>query len=135
MYAIFEDGSRQFMVEEGDIVDVDFREAEVGSQIEFDRVLLFHTGDDARLGRPLVAGAKIIAEVLDHPSIKTHIQKYRRRKNYRRTKGHRQYMMSVGIVELALAGWERPPDEELPEDETDGGEEGGEEEEGGETEE
>lgn len=127
MYAIFEDGSRQFMVEEGDIVQVDFREAEVGSQVEFDRVLLFHTGDDARIGKPVVSGAKVVAEVLDHPSTKTLTQKFRRRKNYRRFKGHRQHFLSVGIVELVLPGWERPKSEEKPE-ESEEGSEGGEEE-------
>jgi large subunit ribosomal protein L21 len=129
MYAIFEDGARQFMVEEGDIVQVDFREMEIGSRVEFDRVLLFHTGEEARLGQPAVAGAKVIAEVVDYPSTKTQIQKYRRRKNYRRAKGHRQYFLAVEIVELILAGWERPADQEPPEDETDTGEEGAEEEE------
>lgn len=122
MYAIFEDGSRQFMVEEGDIVEVDFREAEVGSQIEFDRVLLFHTGTDARIGQPVVAGAKVVAEVLEETSIKTSIQKFRRRKNYRRFTGHRQPFLAVGIAELVLAGWERPAPEETPDQEENGNE-------------
>jgi large subunit ribosomal protein L21 len=112
MYAIFEDGARQFMVEEGDVVQVDFREVEVGGRVEFDRVLLFHTGDEARVGQPTVAGARVIAEVLDHPSTKTYIQKFRRRKNYRRFRGHRQYFMEVGIVEITMPGWERPASEE-----------------------
>ena len=115
MYAIFEDGARQFMVEEGDVVQVDFREVEVGERVEFDRVLLFHTGDAARVGQPLVAGAKVIAEVLDHPSTKTYIQKFRRRKNYRRFRGHRQYFMEVGIVEITMPGWERPASDDQSE--------------------
>ena len=126
MYAIFEDGSRQFMVEEGDIVEVDFRDAEVGSSIEFDRVLVFNTGDEARIGQPLVAGAKVVAEVLELTSEKTVIQKFRRRKNYRRLKGHRQPFLAVGIAELVLAGWQRPPEPEKKEQEEEG--EGGSEE-------
>jgi large subunit ribosomal protein L21 len=129
MYAIFEDGARQYMVEEGDVVQVDFRELEVGSSIEFDRVLLFDTGDKARIGQPLVAGAKVIGEVLDHPSTKTQIQKFRRRKNYRRFKGHRQFFLEVGIAELVLAGWQRPVSEPEPEEPEDTGEEEIEEEE------
>jgi large subunit ribosomal protein L21 len=116
MYAIFEDGARQYMVEEGDVVQVDFRELDVGSSVEFDRVLLFHTGDEAKIGKPLVTGAKVIAEVLDHPSTKTQIQKFRRRKNYRRFKGHRQFFLEVGIAELVLAGWQRPVSEPEPEE-------------------
>jgi large subunit ribosomal protein L21 len=119
------------MVEEGDLVEVDFREVEAGAKIEFDRVLLFHTGDEAKLGQPLIAGAKVLATVVDHPSTKTYIQKYRRRKNYRRFKGHRQYFLAVEITELVLPGWERPVSQEKPEDEDDTGDEGNEEEESG----
>lgn len=112
IYAIFEDGSRQYMVEEGDVVRVDQREVGAGNQVEFDRVLLFQTGEEARIGQPLVEGAKVVAEVVDHPSVKTYIQKFRRRKNYRRLRGHRQHFTRVRILELVLPGWERPETEE-----------------------
>jgi len=97
MYAVFEDGSRQYRVSEGDIVQVDFREAEIGSSLEFQRVLLYHGGDDLQIGRPLVAGARVLGEVVDHPSTKLYIQHFRRRKNYRRLRGHRQHYTSVQI--------------------------------------
>jgi large subunit ribosomal protein L21 len=128
MYAIFEDGARQFMVEEGDVVQVDFREMEAGSRVEFDRVLLFHTGEQAKVGQPLLSGAKVIAEVIEHPSTKTYIQKYRRRKNYRRFKGHRQFFTAVEITELVLPGWERPKSETKPESARDTAAEGDEDE-------
>jgi large subunit ribosomal protein L21 len=97
MYAVFEDGSRQYRVSEGDVVQVDFREAEIGSPVEFQRVLLYRGGDDLQIGRPLVAGARVTAEVVDHPSTKLYIQHFRRRKNYRRLRGHRQHYTSVQI--------------------------------------
>ncbi len=103
MYAVFEDGSRQYRVSEGDVVDIDYRAGEPGSRLELGRVLLVQNGDDTRIGQPLVAGAKVEAEVVDHPTIKTYIQKFRRRKNYRRFTGHRQPFTSV-LIRAIVAG-------------------------------
>lgn len=90
MYAVFESGSRQYRVAEGDVVVVDFCDKEVGSSHEFDKVLLLKTNEGLTIGQPVVAGAKVLAEVLEHPSIKVTVQHFRRRKNYRRFRGHRQ---------------------------------------------
>jgi large subunit ribosomal protein L21 len=90
MYAVFEDGSRQYRVSEGSQIEVDFREADKGAQVTFDRVLLFASGDTVKIGQPTVAGATVVAEVLEQTSIKTRVQKFRRRKNYKRLRGHRQ---------------------------------------------
>ncbi|TMQ34212.1 MAG: 50S ribosomal protein L21 [Planctomycetota bacterium] len=90
MYAVFEDGSRQYRVSEGDKVKVDFREGEIGTRLEFDRVLLYQGTDGLNIGQPVIAGARIVADVVDHPSTKLYIQHFRRRKNYRRLRGHRQ---------------------------------------------
>jgi large subunit ribosomal protein L21 len=119
MNAIIEDGSRQYLVEEGDVIKLDYRAAEEGDQIELPRVLLYVNGDDLQIGRPSIEGARVLAEVIDHPSVKTYIQKFRRRKNYRRFKGHRQYFTEVLINHILLAGQEPPPpeQEESPADE------------------
>jgi large subunit ribosomal protein L21 len=109
MYAVFEDGSRQYRVSEGDVVQVDYREAEIGSGLEFERVLLYKGTDDIEIGRPLVAGARVLAEVVAHPSTKLYIQHFRRRKNYRRLRGHRQYYTSVQIRSILLPGAEAGP--------------------------
>jgi len=108
MYAVFEDGSRQYRVSEGDVVKLDFRDIEIGSHLEFPRVLLFHGGDDTRIGRPTVEGARVLGEVVDHPSIKLYIQHFRRRKNYRRLRGHRQPYTSVRIRSILLPGMSAP---------------------------
>lgn len=100
MYAVFEDGSRQYRVSTGDIVKLDHREAEVGAKLELDQVLLLKTDKALHVGQPRVAGAKVVVEVVGHPSIKHYIQKFRRRKNYRRLTGHRQHYVSVKIQEL-----------------------------------
>lgn len=106
MYAVFEDGSRQYRVSEGDLVQVDYREAEIGSRLEFERVLLYKGTDDVQIGRPLVAGVRVVAEVVSHPSTKLYIQHFRRRKNYRRLRGHRQHYTSVQIRSILLPGAE-----------------------------
>src|SRR5438094_778202 len=66
MYAVFEDGSRQYRVSEGDVVKVDYRAADVGSRVEFNRVLLYANGTDVNIGRPLVEGMRVVGDVVDH---------------------------------------------------------------------
>jgi len=112
MYAVFEDGSRQYRVSEGDVVRVDYRELETGSRVEFDRVLLHQGADGLKIGQPVVAGARILGEVVDHPSEKVFVQHFRRRKNYRRLRGHRQPYTAVRIRSILLPGMEAPVSEE-----------------------
>lgn len=108
MYAVFEDGSRQYRVSEGDLVQVDFRDVDEGARIEFPRVLLYQGKDDLKIGQPLVVGARVLGEVVDHPTIKSFIQKFRRRKTMRRFRGHRQPYTEVQIRSILLAGQEPP---------------------------
>jgi large subunit ribosomal protein L21 len=112
MYAVFEDGSRQYIVSAGDVLRVDFREAEIGDEVTFHRVLLYRNEADPQIGQPFLAGARVLAEVVDHPTQKYYIQHFRRRKNYRRFKGHRQPYLSVLITHILLAGQEPPEEEE-----------------------
>ena len=112
MYAVFQDGPRQYRVSEGDVVRVDFRDAESGAKLEFDRVLLYQGTDGVKIGRPTVAGARVVGEVVDHPSEKIFVQHFRRRKNYRRLRGHRQPYTAVRIRSILLPGMEAPAKEE-----------------------
>lgn len=111
MYAVFEDGSHQYRVSEGDRVQLDHREADVGARLEFNRVLLYQSNEDVRLGQPTVEGVRVLAEVVDHPSTKVYVQHFRRRKNYRRLRGHRQPYTLVQIRSILLPGQEPPPPE------------------------
>lgn len=104
MYAVIEDGSRQYRVQEGDVVKLDYRDVAVGTQLEFNRVLLFQKDTEAQIGQPVITGAKVVGEVIQHPSTKLYIQHFRRRKNYRRLKGHRQPYTSVRIRSIVLPG-------------------------------
>jgi large subunit ribosomal protein L21 len=100
MYAIFEDGSRQYRVEEGSVVVIDYRDVKPGDTLELTRVLLLQDGDAARIGQPVVDGARIVTEVVDLPTQKTITQKFKRRKNYRRLKGHTQPYVRVRVKQI-----------------------------------
>jgi large subunit ribosomal protein L21 len=109
MYAVFEDGSRQYRVSEGEVVKVDYREVEVGQRVEFPRVLLHQGADGLKIGQPLVEGVRVVGEVVEHPSTKVYVQHFRRRKNYRRLRGHRQWYTAVRVSHILPAGVEAPP--------------------------
>lgn len=98
MYAIIADGGRQYRVEEGQLLVVDYRDVESGSEIRFDRVLAVSGDAGVKIGTPMVTGATVTAEVLgpEHGP-KLTVQKFRRRKNYRRRTGHRQIHTRVKI--------------------------------------
>ena len=102
MYAIFEDGSHQFRVSEGDRIVVDRRQGDPGSELVFSKVLLVAGPDGATIGTPVVEGARVVAKVVDQfRDKKIIIQKFRRRKNMRRRNGHRQPHTRVRITSVA----------------------------------
>jgi large subunit ribosomal protein L21 len=114
MYAIVEDGSRQYRVEAGSTITLDYREAEAGKRIELGHVLLLSGGAETQIGQPLVDGARVLAEVVDFPRVKTMTQKFRRRKNYRRLKGHTQPYVRVKVTHILRAGEPTPPEPPKP---------------------
>jgi large subunit ribosomal protein L21 len=121
MYAVFEDGSRQYRVSEGDLLLVDFRDVAKGSRLTFDKVLLYRNGDELQIGQPLLTGARVVADVTrrpteddPNPSVKVYVQKFRRRKNYRRLKGHTQPHVRVKVTHILKAGEATPPEAPKP---------------------
>ncbi len=110
MYAIIEDGSRQYRVEPNGSVVIDYREVAIGDSIELGRVLLYQSGADTLIGQPVVEGARVLGVVTELPKKKTVIQKFRRRKNYRRLKGHTQPYIRVQVKHILKPG-EQPPAE------------------------
>jgi len=104
MYAIIGDGGRQYKVEEGQELNVDFRDLHVGDEVKFDRVLAISSGETLSLGKPTVDGASVTAEVIGvKQSEKLTVQKFRRRKNSRRKTGHRQLHTRVRIGKIQSA--------------------------------
>ena len=96
-FAIIRTGGKQFSVEKGATVRVPSLETEVGESVELE-VLAFGEGAETRLGSPLVDGAKVMATVVDHGRApKIVVFKKKRRKHYKRTKGHRQGYTTLKI--------------------------------------
>jgi large subunit ribosomal protein L21 len=103
MYAIIEDGHRQFKVEEGQQLDIDYRQAPAGDLVKFDRVLAYRDESGLKIGRPTVESATVTAKVVSVvQGPKLVIQKARRRKNFRRRTGHRQIFTRVVIERIMV---------------------------------
>ena len=101
MYAIFEDGSRQYRAEAGKLIVLDFREGlKEGDTLELPNVLLVGKDGGASIGVPHVAGAKVLATVIGFPTVKTMTQKFRRRKASKRLRGHTQPHIRVRIESI-----------------------------------
>lgn len=101
MYAIIEDSGTQFKVTSGDRIRIDRPYDENTKTVTFDRVLLIGGDGAAKLGTPLVAGATVTADVIRlAKGPKLDIQKYKRRKGYSRTWGHRQKYTEVKITDI-----------------------------------
>jgi large subunit ribosomal protein L21 len=95
-YAIIRSGGKQFRVEEGQKVRVPLMDKEVGSTVELDVLLM--GGDEAKVGTPVVDGARVAATVVDHGrDTKIIVFKKKRRKQYKRTRGHRQDYTTLKI--------------------------------------
>ena len=101
MYAIVDIAGQQFKVEKNQKVYVNRIEAEEGSQIEFERVLLIDNDGKVKVGTPIVKNAKVTAKVLTHlKGDKVLIFKKKRRKGYQRLNGYRPYLTQIQIEEI-----------------------------------
>lgn len=102
-YAVVADGGRQYRVMEGQEVDIDFRHLPAGSELVFEDVLAVSRAGELTIGTPKVAGAKVKAEVVGLvQGPKIHVQKFKRRKNYRRRTGHRALATKVRIASIGV---------------------------------
>ena len=101
IYAIIKTGGRQYRVAEGDTVDVDLLDVDAGKTATFGEVLMFADGKHVTHGEPLISGAKVTAEVVEQRKDKKVIAfKYKRRKGYHRTVGHRRKLTRVKIKSI-----------------------------------
>lgn len=101
-YAIVADGGRQYRVMEGQELEIDFRHLPAGSEVVFDDVLAVSKAGALTIGKPKVKGAKVTAEVLSSvQGEKIYVQKFKRRKNYRRRTGHRSLSTKIRISSIA----------------------------------
>ena len=103
MYAIVEVGGRQWRVEPGSRLVVNRVAAAQGSHYVVDRVLLAGDSKTRHIGQPYCDGAKVVCEVLEHrKGTKVINYKFRRRENYRRTRGHRQLLTQLLVKEISV---------------------------------
>jgi len=101
MYAIIEAGGKQYKVEEGSFVNIEKTSKKPGDIIELGNILLLVDGERVEVGRPYVDRGKVLAEVKRHFRGKRIIVfKKMRRKDYKKTLGHRQYYTQVKIKEI-----------------------------------
>jgi len=101
-YAVIQTGGKQYRVAEGDEIEVEKLDVEAGAKTEFAEVLLVADGAKVTIGEPLVAGAKVTAEVLDQfKDDKVIAYKFRRRKGYHRTVGHRRQLTKLKIQSIS----------------------------------
>ena len=103
MYAIFRTGGRQFKVSPGDVIKVERLPGEPGSQVEFNHVFAVRK-EGLSVGTPLVENARVTGVILrNERAPKIRVLKYKRKKQYRRTAGHRQPYSEIQIKDIVTA--------------------------------
>ena len=105
MYAVLKTGGKQYRVSENDIIIVEKLSGEAGSTIDLDEILMIGEGSNTTVGTPVIDGARVAAEVLEQKrGKKITVFKKKRRKNYRRTIGHRQELTVLRITDILTSG-------------------------------
>lgn len=113
MYAVIRTGGKQYRVAADEVIRIEKLPGEAGDQVVFEDVLLVGNGEDATIGAPTVAGASVAGEVVEQARArKIIVFKKKRRKNYRRTQGHRQHLTVVRITEILTDGAKPSPKKE-----------------------
>lgn len=104
MYAVIKTGGKQYKVQKDEVLKVEKLPVNAGDDIDIDKVLMVSDGNTVIVGKPCVAGAKVIAEVLGHGrGKKIMVLKFKRRKQYLKRQGHRQDFTQIKIKEIAVA--------------------------------
>jgi large subunit ribosomal protein L21 len=110
MYAVIKAGGKQHRVTEGETLRIEKIEVATGDTVQFDDVLMVVNDDNVAIGAPLVEGAAVKAEVLEHGrSEKVTIVKFRRRKHSMKRQGHRQWYTEVKITDILASGAKKAP--------------------------
>lgn len=98
-YAVIKTGGKQYRVEKGDVINVEKLDVNVGDSITFDEVLAQGAGDGISVGEPFISGAKVTAKVVEQFRDKKVIAfKFKRRKGFHKTKGHRRHLTKLEIT-------------------------------------
>ncbi len=101
MYAVIQNGGKQFKVSEGDVVRMERIHADIDSVVEAEKVLMIANGTDVQIGQPIVEGAKVTLKVTSHgKGEKVKIFKYKPKTGYRKRQGHRQPYTEVVVEKI-----------------------------------
>ena len=116
MYAVIQTGGKQYKVTQGDVLRIEKLAADEGASVDFNAVLLVADGDNIKIGKPQVDGAKVTALVQTQGrDKKVKIIKFKRRKHHRKQMGHRQYYTDVKIIQINKKGIEGSSQQAEPE--------------------
>jgi large subunit ribosomal protein L21 len=103
MYAVVASGGKQYKVQEGEILEIEKIDGEVGAEVSFDNVLMFSDGEDTKIGQPNLDGVTVKGHIVAQAKRKKIIVfKYKRRKRFRRKQGHRQQFTAVKIDSIGV---------------------------------
>ncbi len=102
MYAVIGSGGKQYKVQEGDVLHVEKIDGDVGSEISFDKILMFSDGENVQIGAPTLNDVTVTGQIVEQAKEKKIIVfKYKKRKRFRRKQGHRQFFTAVKIDKIA----------------------------------
>ena len=102
MYAVIKTGGKQYRVEPGDVVTLERLDGDAGDGVKFDEVLLVDADGEMKIGTPSVNGASVSGTIVEQGRArKVIVFKFRRRKNYKKKNGHRQYFTRVQIDQIS----------------------------------
>ena len=101
-FAVIKTGGKQYLVQEGELLNVELLSKKAGDKIEFE-AMLAADGADVKVGKPTVKGAKVLASVVSHgKGEKIHVIKFHRKARYKRNRGHRQPFTQIKIEKIAV---------------------------------
>mgnify|MGYP004004283095 FL=1 len=101
MFAVLNTGGKQYKVSQGDLIEVEKLDSDVGDKVTLSQVLMVGEGEKVEVGSPYVSNCKVTGEVVEQgKGAKIIVFKKKRRKNYRRKKGHRQFFTQLKITEI-----------------------------------
>lgn len=101
MYAVIKTGGKQYRVAKDQMLNVEKLPNEIGQSVDFEEVLMVVDGETVKIGDPLISGAKVKAEVIEHGRAdKVEILKFKRRKHHMKRQGHRQAYTKIKITDI-----------------------------------
>ncbi|MXW53661.1 MAG: 50S ribosomal protein L21 [Gammaproteobacteria bacterium] len=101
MYAVFESGGKQHRASQGDFLSLELLKADPGDEVAFDNVMLVSEGEEVSVGNPFLPKSRVLATVVRHERLKkVRVIKFKRRKNYLRRAGHRQWVTVVQVTSI-----------------------------------